>query len=182
MCLAPSPRSGPYPPLQPEKQDPSKTRWTTDRQKRPARPFANWVPCNRLYPELQEAETEGTKRQRYALTVRITGFTPHSSANSSGVKCFSAATAGFWGRSGPTGNSFQVGFTFGFQFKIFSDLSRSLYNSGIAVVVLAGEFGSFSWEHFVTERFGLPRKELHRHFACMNRHFPVQDSKQQSIC
>jgi hypothetical protein len=27
-----------------------------------------------LYPELQEAEIEGTKRQRYALTIRITGF------------------------------------------------------------------------------------------------------------
>jgi len=74
MCGAPSPRSGPYPPLLPERQDPSKTRWTTGRQKRPARPFANWVPCNRLYPELQEAEIEGTKRQKYALTIRTTGF------------------------------------------------------------------------------------------------------------
>src|ERR1700688_1389459 len=74
MCGAPSPRSGPYPPLQLGRQDPSKTRWTTDRQRRPARPFANWVPCNRLYPELQEAEIEGTKRQRYALTIRITGL------------------------------------------------------------------------------------------------------------
>jgi hypothetical protein len=27
-----------------------------------------------LYPELQEAEIEGTKRQRYALTIRTTGF------------------------------------------------------------------------------------------------------------
>src|ERR1700747_1513737 len=74
MYGAPSPRNGPYPPLQPGRQGPSKTRWTTGRQKRPERLFANWVPCNRLYPELQEAEIEGTKRQKYALTIRIPGL------------------------------------------------------------------------------------------------------------
>src|SRR6516225_12209349 len=60
MCGALSPASGPYPPLQLGRQDPSKTRWTTSKPMRLSRVFAKQLPHTRLYLDLVSLGTLGT--------------------------------------------------------------------------------------------------------------------------
>src|SRR5579859_133507 len=52
MCGAPSPRCGPYPLPQQERQGSSKTRWTTSKPMRSPRLFAKQLPQTTLYLDL----------------------------------------------------------------------------------------------------------------------------------
>jgi hypothetical protein len=73
MCGAPSPTSGPYPPLQLGRQDPSKSRWTTSRPLRSSRVFAKRLPHTRLYLDLASLGAWRDQRTKSRFSQTKTG-------------------------------------------------------------------------------------------------------------